>query len=440
MRETAILVPVFVLAAWTVLILVVVAARRLRSRLSPCRWRGDEFCRADYLFDASPQGLFDIRTEVLRRFKTNVQSDQASAVVFSWPLQIRIDQREASDPTPTHSNFEHLQRVNKRVDLSSRDLIAERDREDTCRAGEISPPDFVARARSKGRMENRLNHGLLRQPAGDRQSAVFQVGQSDTQCLQATESEAAIIWRDRQAKLFERVPHHFFEMLVLDRDRPQQEITMPANVLGQSLDTDIHSVRERIKQNSGGVSVIDGNRNTKRMRNLADGWNILNLHRHRPGTFRPNQGRVWTDQRSDVCPDQRIVGFNFNAKALEQIGCHLLVRAVCAVWHEGMAAGRAESEIHQGNSGLTTRYSEGVMSPLKLTNPRRKFHGGRGTIETIGVPVLLLFPIVPDVSLRVEQDCRTTVRWNCEGFEAGWCELLRLNETSTPMHEKHLIT
>ena len=92
-------------------------------------------------------------------------------------------------------------------------------------------------------------------------------------------------------------------------------------------------MREGVEQHAGGIGVVQRHRYAARVRRLADGRHVLHFHRHRAGAFGPDQRGVRTNERGDAGADERIVGLDLDAQALEHAGGHFLVGTVGAVRH-----------------------------------------------------------------------------------------------------------
>src|SRR5882762_8388230 len=81
----------------------------------------------------------------------------------------------------------------------------------------------------------------------------------------------------------------------------------------------------------------------------------------------------------------------------------------------GVAVRRAgKGQINQGDRGLPTGRYETVMSALEVSDSRGQLERSWSTVKTVGVPDVLLIPMVRDVCGARKQRRRAPVRWRSQ--------------------------
>jgi hypothetical protein len=74
---------------------------------------------------------------------------------------------------------------------------------------------------------------------------------------------------------------------------------VPADVLRERLHGDIHTVREGVEQDPGGIGIVECQNSTVTMCDRGYGRYVLHLHGQRARALAPDKPGVGTDKRFD---------------------------------------------------------------------------------------------------------------------------------------------
>ena len=132
-------------------------------------------------------------------------------------------------------------------------------------------------------------------------------------------------------------------LLVSDRDGAEQQVAVSSDILREGLHTDVHAMREGVEQHAGGVGVVERYGDASRPCRGDDGRQVLHLHGDGARALAPDQRRIGPDPRGDAVSDQRMVAFDLDTEAGEQVIAQFAGGPVHAVGNEHVRAGAADT-------------------------------------------------------------------------------------------------
>src|SRR6185437_16598457 len=190
-------------------------------------------------------------------------------------VQERHDQ--TGHPAPAVAELEELQPVDALDEPLTWHTWTEDDGKYTGSAGEIPFPLEVSRAGGESGMQDGFDVLSVCQPARDGEATGLELLQAHGQGLHASQRQRAIVGGYRKPEQLMRIADCLVEARITQRDRPEQDVTVTADVLRERLHRYVHAMPECIEEDTRRVGIVQRQGNPPLAGRRRDGRHVLDF-------------------------------------------------------------------------------------------------------------------------------------------------------------------
>ncbi|MNZ90057.1 hypothetical protein D3C78_1090080 [compost metagenome] len=251
--------------------------------------------------------------------------------------------------------------------------------EQAARAGEVAPPQRMARVAGQGRMQDLGHHGVRAQGLRQRQAVFAVLAQSHRQSAQAAQCQVHVI-RPRCLPKIMRGALQQRPRPLVGRGRAQQGIGMAHDVFRCRLDGDVHAMLERLEEQRRRPGVVHHHERAGLVRLRGDGIDVLHLEGHGARRLHEDDPGVGPDLQTDPRARLRIVEAHLHAHPGQHLRGEMAGGSIDAIAHEHVVARADHGHQTQRARRQARRENDGAIPPFQLR--QRRFEGlGRGGAE-----------------------------------------------------------
>ncbi|OIQ66960.1 hypothetical protein GALL_514670 [mine drainage metagenome] len=178
----------------------------------------------------------------------------------------------------------------------------------------------------------------------------------------------------------------FVQGIVAGGHAAHQQVGAAALVFGQRLHHHVHAQVEGLDGDACGPRGVDGGAHAVLFRHLDEAAQIGHFHRHRSGSFQPQQTGLRGDQgRQFVAAAQRVVELVGNAPGGEKFLRQLTAGPVHVVGQQHAVALLQQGKIDEGDGRQPGGAEDAVPSAVERGQPLLEDEGGGRAVQAVGI-------------------------------------------------------